>query len=65
MSVRICYLHRNLHEDLPNCLFIYRGQQYTYMILRGRGPQPRFYALNSDKGQIQELKKYGIHSDET
>ena len=64
MCVRICYLHRYLHKDLPNCLFIYRYQQYAYMIYEVEH-QPRFYALNSDKGQVQELKKYGIYSDET
>ena len=36
---------------------------YIHDIIRS-STQPRFYALNSDKGQIQELKQYGAHSYE-
>ena len=45
-------------------VYIQRSAIYIHDITRS-STQPRLHALNSDKGQIQELKKYGIHSDET
>ena len=45
-------------------VYIQRSAIYINDITRS-STKPRFYALNSDKGQIQEFKKYGIHSDET
>ena len=45
-------------------VYIQRSAVHIHDITRS-STQPRFYALNSNKGQIQELKKYGIDSDET
>ena len=40
MCVRICYLHRNVHEDLSSSLIIQKSAIYEVE------HQPRFYALN-------------------
>ena len=40
MCMRICYLYRNVHEDLPNSLIIQKSAVHEVK------HQPKFYDLN-------------------